>query len=272
MRDLKESEFFQDLYDGIAGSRQGGARIIVDAEGASTGSGKTSAAVALAEYISRVFGYDLQPKDGVLSAQNYYDRWREHPGASQPSVIVLDELSGGGAANSRRAMSKTNVILSQTWEMMRTKRIVTICTTPHWGLVDSNLRRLSDYRLHCKRKPIGYFKPYKVTASFEDGSERTKGIGKRIKFPDMASKGHPLYEALDDKKKELLHSETMQADEALGSGDDEKSVDPEEARKEVKIDVAQEAREMGLTTTEAGELVGLSQSWVSQHTDNPDGD
>jgi hypothetical protein len=272
MADFKQSPFFKHLYNGIDGARQGGARIIVDAEDAATGSGKTSAAVALGQEVADFFGYDLQPEDGVLSAKNYYERWQAHPGEEQPSVIVLDELSGAGAANSRRAMSKTNVILSQTWEMMRTKRIVTICTSPHWGLVDSNLRRLADYRLHCSRTPIGYFQPYSVGAAFDDGEERTRKLGDRIKFPDMASRGHPLYESLAEKKQEVLHADSMQADSALATDGGEEQEDPEEARKSEKVAAAQRAREQGLTCDEAGDLVDRSQSWVSRNTEPPNGD
>jgi hypothetical protein len=129
---ITETEFWHDLMDGIYGPRSGGARIIVDAEGASTGVGKTGLAVYLAKLCARAFGYELQPADLTLSGEAYLSRWRDHPGPDQPSVIVLDELAGAGAGDARRAMSNSNVNLGRSWQLMRKKRIVTI-TPSHTG-------------------------------------------------------------------------------------------------------------------------------------------
>jgi hypothetical protein len=266
MASFKNSKFFRDLVDGISGTRQGGARIIIDAEDAATGSGKTSAAVALAECISRFYGYDLTPIDGVLSAQRYFERWTNHPGKEQPSVIILDELSGGGAADGRRAMSSKNVGLARAWETMRTKRIVTITTLPHWSYADSKMRQLADYRLHCSRDPIGQFQAYRIGASFDDGSTKTRTLGKSVKFPDMASRGHELYDSLSDKKDKLLEAQMMDADKALTDGSSDQR-DPDDIERDQKITMAQRARNRGMPTTEIAELVGMSQSWVSMNTD-----
>jgi hypothetical protein len=264
MADHTDSVFFRKLVQGIDGARQGGARIIIDAEDAATGSGKTSAAVAVAQAIADLFDYDLTEDDGMISANRYFERWQEHPGKEQPSVIILDELSGGGAADSRRAMSSSNVELGRAWETMRTKRIVTITTLPHWSYADAKMRQLADFRLHCSREPIGYFQAYRIGASFDDGSTRTKKLGDRIKFPDMATKGHPLYESLSERKDKLLKSEMMDADAMTDGGDDR--ADPEDIEKRQKIEDAQRAREKGLTTDEVAEIVGMSQSWVSRNT------
>jgi hypothetical protein len=64
---------------GVFGPRQGGARIIVDSEDASTGVGKTTAAVSLALLCSQAFGYQMVPDDLTLSGEAYLERWREHP-------------------------------------------------------------------------------------------------------------------------------------------------------------------------------------------------
>jgi len=111
---------------GVYGARQGGARIIVDSEDASTGVGKTTAAVSIAEAAAKAFDYDLQEEDFTLSGEQYLERWRRHPAASQPSVIVLDEAAGAGAGDARRSMSNQNVNLGRSWQLMRKKRIVCV--------------------------------------------------------------------------------------------------------------------------------------------------
>jgi hypothetical protein len=130
MPHLSETDFWNDLCHGVFGPRQGGARIIIDAESAATGVGKTTLAVAMARALSKAFDYQIVEDDFTLSGEEYLERWREHPGRSQPSVIVLDELAGAGAGDARRSMSNKNVNLGRSWQLMRKKRIVTITTLP----------------------------------------------------------------------------------------------------------------------------------------------
>ncbi|MDR9412753.1 MAG: zonular occludens toxin domain-containing protein, partial [Haloferacaceae archaeon] len=184
---LERTGWWHDLIDGIYGPRKGGARIIIDAQDASTGAGKTGLAIALAKTLSWGFGYELQEEDMTLSGAAYLQRWREHPGAEQPSVIILDEAAGAGAANARRAMSTQNVNLVKAWQLMRKKRIVSIMTLPQWSLIDKSMRKQADYRLWCLTKPIGYFKPYRVRTSFDTGEVTTHGYDdvQRIRFPNL---------------------------------------------------------------------------------------
>jgi len=264
---LAETQFWNDLMHGVFGPRNGGARIIIDAEDAATGVGKTTAAVSLAQACATAFDYMLSPKDFVLSGQAYLDRWREHPGTHQPSVIVLDELAGAGAGDARRAMSNENVNLGRSWQLMRKKRIVTICTLPHWSDADKRMRRFADYRVWCLSQPIGYFRPYKVTSTFDDGDVRTQSYDiDRVAFPNLDEIGDPLFKAVTEKKDELLQSDAFDANELQES----ESVDPEEAERQQKIADAQRARDLGHSTTAVAELVDMSQSWVSKYTDPPE--
>lgn len=266
MTHLSETKFWNDVMHGVFGPRQGGARIIVDAENAATGVGKTTAAVSAALAFSRAFDYQLHPKDFTLSGEDYLDRWREHPGRSQPSVIVLDELSGAGAGDSRRSMSNKNVNLGRSWQLMRKKRIITITTLPHWSDADKRMRRFADYRIWCLEKPIGYFRPYKVTATFDNGDVRTDSYDdvERIEFPNLDKFDDPYFQAVTEKKDALLDSEAFDADE-IG----EEPADPDEVEREQKAADAQRARDTGLSTREVAEIVGMSQSWVSKYTDKP---
>lgn len=267
MTHLSETKFWNDVMHGVFGPRQGGARIIVDAENAATGVGKTTAAVSLALAFSRAFDYQLHPDDFTLSGEDYLDRWRDHPGRSQPSVIVLDELAGAGAGDSRRSMSTKNVNLGRSWQLMRKKRIVTITTLPHWSDADKRMRRFSDYRVWCLEQPIGYFRPYKVTSTFDDGDVRTDSYSdvERIEFPNLDKYDDPYFAAVTEKKDALLDSEAFDADE-IG----EEPADPDEVEREQKAADAQRAREKGLSTREVADIVGMSQSWVSKYTEPSD--
>jgi hypothetical protein len=268
---LRDTDFWNDLMHGVFGPRQGGARIIVDAEDAATGVGKTTAAVALAQACATAFDYEPSPADVTLSGRAYLERWREHPGPSQPSVIVLDELAGAGAGDARRAMSNENVNLGRSWQLMRKKRIVTICTLPHWSDADKRMRRFADFRVWCLSKPIGYFRPYKVTATFDKGDVRTQAYddlpGDRLKFPNLEAEGDELFQAVTEKKDDLLDSTAFDANELQA---EEETVDPEEAEREQKLKDAQNARDMGLSTNEIADLVDMSQSWVCRYTDSPE--
>jgi len=265
---LRDTDFWGDLMHGIYGPRQGGARIIVDAENAATGVGKTTAAVTLALACAQAFGYLMHSDDFTLSGEAYLERWREHPGRHQPSVIVLDELAGAGAGDARRSMSNSNVNLGRSWQLMRKKRIVTITTLPHWGDADKRMRRFSDFRLYCLERPIGYFRPYKVTSTFDDGDVRTQGYDdiQRLEFPNMDAHDDPFYRYVTTLKDDLLASSAFDADEVA---DLDEAPDPEEVEREQKITDAQRARNTGLSTRDVADIVDMSQSWVQRYTDPP---
>jgi len=274
MTHLSETDFWDDLMHGIYGPRKGGARIIVDAENASTGVGKTGLAVSMARLLSKVFDYELQEDDLTLSGAHYLQRWRDHPDAEQPSVLILDELGGAGAGNARRAMSQQNVDLGNAWQLMRKKRIVTIVTLPHWSDADKRMRRQADYRLWCREQPIGYFRPYKVGSDFDEGVVNTEGYDdiNRIKFPNMDYHDDPYFKYLSEQKDELLNSEYFDADK-LGDDDDvEELVSPDEARREERIDIAQRKRNNGDTAREIADDVGMSHTWVIENTEAPEGE
>lgn len=269
---LTETKWWDELCEGIFGPRKGGARIIIDAENASTGAGKTGLAVFLARLLcERKFGYELQPEDLTLSGQKYLERWQEHPGAEQPSVIILDEIGGAGAGHARRSMSHQNVELGNAWQLMRKKRIVSIVTLPHWSKVDIELRKQADYRLWCKEKPIGYFRAYDVGSSFDKGTVETDGYDDvdRIRFPNLDAANDPVYNFLSQKKDNLLESDYLDADKVEDT-DSEEHQTPDEARKKQKKEIAQRMRDNGWKTTEIAESIGMSQPWVSKHTDPPE--
>jgi len=241
---ITETEFWNVLMHDVFGPRQGGAIIFVDAENARKGVAKTSCAVALARLFSRAFRYDLQFEDLTLSGAEYLKRYQEHPGQDQPSVLVLDEFVGAGAGDKRRAMAQQNVDFGRAWQLLRTKRVITLATLPDWNEADKRLKKLADYRVWLRERPIGCFQGYKITVPFNSNggsAVRTKGLGpgdstRKIHFPNMDAEGDPYYHHLTEKKDELIHSSTWDAD-VLGEDDDEgqQLVDPEEAKRREAI-------------------------------------
>jgi hypothetical protein len=233
----------------VFGPRKGGAIIFVDAENARKGVAKTSGAVALARLIARAFRYDLKKNDMTLSGAHYLRRYQEQPGKHQPSVLVLDEFVGAGSGDARRAMSNQNVDFGRAWQLLRSKRVVTLATLPDWNEADPRLQKYADYRVWCRERPIGYFQPYKVTVPFNSSGSgakvRTKGLSygddtDRIAFPNMDAEGDPYYHYLTERKDELIHSSTWDADALEGGdeGDGTEPVNPEEIERRELTKVA----------------------------------
>lgn len=295
MKRLEDTEFWELLMRDIFGPREGGVIIVLDAENARKGVAKTSGAVALADRLAYEFGYDLKPEDGVISAENVIERYQNHPGSEQPSVLVWDEAVGGGAGDARRSMSNDNLILGRAWQILRTRRVVTLTTLPNWGDLDSRLQRFADYRLWCREWPIGQFHAYKSGTTFDGGRVQTEGLGhgvdgaEPIEFPDASSDfahvgendsdAHPLYETLTERKEQLMDTDSFDAGElgAQGavadgglSGEQQEQVTKmidEEIRKEK---IAQAIRfcepwhDSGGSQVRAADVVDRSQGWVSK--------
>lgn len=222
----------------------------------------------------QVFDYELTEDDLTLSGAKYLQRWREHPGEDQPSVIILDELGGAGAGHARRAMSNQNVELGNAWQLMRKKRIISIVTLPHWSKVDRDMRMQADFRLWCRKDPIGYFQPYEVGADFDDGEVTTDGYDdvERIRFPNMDEHDDAVYEYLAGEKDELLESEFFDADKLVDGAEPEETMSPDDARREERIEIAQRKRNNGDTTREIADDVGMSHTWVIENTELPGGE
>lgn len=240
---VTETKFWNTVMHDVYGPRKGGAIIFLDAENARKGVAKTSCAVSLARLFSKAFGYDLQREDFTLSGAEYLARYQQQPGEEQPSVLVLDEFVGGGAGDKRRAMSQQNVDFGRAWQLLRTRRVITIATLPDWNSADKRLKKLADYRIWCREEPMGYFQPYKVTVPFSGGGGqvRTKGLNKnnsssarRIKFPNMDAHNDPFYIHLGQKKEELIDSDSWDADDLTGDESGEE-IDPEEQKRQQAI-------------------------------------
>lgn len=244
---IRDTEFWGQLMHDVFGPREGGAIIFLDAENARKGIAKTSAAVAFGRLIAKAFDYELDLDDALLAGPKYIRRYREHPGKDQPSVLIADELVGGGAGDSRRAMSQANINIGRAFQLLRKKRVVTITTLPDWNDADSRLQKAAAYRIQCLERPIGTFKAYKINTTFADssgGGIRTPGLGpdgqaRRINFPDMTAVDDPLYERLEQQKDELLDQEEFAIDAIQGEDDEEDdTLSEDDIRRQERIETA----------------------------------
>lgn len=274
---IAETEFWESLIHDVFGPRSGGAVLLVDAENARKGIGKTSAAVAIGRLAARAFDYELAEEDLVLAGDRYLDRLREHPDTEQPSVVVWDEAVGAGSGDARRSMAEQNRVMGQAWQLLRTKRIVSLVTLPDWNELDKRLRKLADYRLWCRERPIGTLQAYKIETPFEGSGLQTRGLGpgegaQPIEFPNLDAAGCPYYEYVTEKKDELIHADTFDADVALADGGGDQR-DPEEAaadaERTAQVKTALRAVKPwddheGMTHREAAKLTDYSHSWVTE--------
>ncbi len=289
-RGLEETEFWNMLMRDIYGPREGGVIIVIDAENARKGVAKTSAGVALADRLAWEFGYDLTEEDGMLSGGELMNQYHRHPGKGQPSVLMWDEAVGGGSGDSRRAMSSENVKLGRAWQILRSKRIITITTLPNWGELDSRLQKFADYRLWCREWPIGEFQAYKVGTTFNGDSVTTESLDRDsrsgaapIGFPDASSDfphvgdpeddAHPLYRSLSERKDALTEQEDFDAASLPDGNEEDPAIDPDlreslesDARRDeaVKtvIRACQPWSDDGLSYSKASRLVDYSREWV----------
>lgn len=241
--EFADTEFAKALIEDVEGKRDGGAIIIVDAEDARTGVGKTSAAVAFAKFTANLFGYDLREDDLVLSGEQYLALYDEQPGEDQVSVAVWDEAVGAGSGDARRAMAQSNVDLGKAWQIMRQQKVITFVTLPDWGDLDSRLQKLADYRLWCRRD-IGELQAYEIGTEFNAGNLRTRGLGpgdgaEPIQFPDMKTIEDPHYMALKNKKTELIEAGTLDADSMHAEDEEETEEDAGPDLVEIAEDVVE---------------------------------
>lgn len=272
-----DTEFWSDVLDDIEGTREGGLVFIIDAQDARKGVAKTSAAVFVARLFSDYFGWDLTEEDAHLSGQAYKDRFTDHPGSDQVSCLIWDEAVGAGSGDSRRSMSENNRVLGQLLQMERQKRVLHFITLPDWSFLDVRLQKMADYRLWCLRQPIGMFQAYEIGTQF-NGSElrlrsyptSSNGDSRRFGFGNPTVSEDPVYEHLSAQKDTLLSSGDFDANSALAAdGGEAEPVDPEEERRQERIEIAQRLRNDGETLIDIGEALDMSQTWVHNNTENP---
>jgi len=225
-------------------------KVIITSRNSTTGTGKTTLAVWLA--LNWDPNWTAEQK-GTLSVSEYLNTYKDlEPG----SVLVMDEAE---QLDARRSMSQDNVDFAEKWMMMRVRNVTSILTLPTSSALDKRLKELADIRINVHRR--GRARVYKITVDDHDTSQVREWRWHDISWPDIAD--HPEMQALDAQKQQKIDGELEAAAE------EEESVDPDEIRRQEKIENAQRMRDNGHTLDEIAENVGMSHGWVYNNTEKP---
>jgi hypothetical protein len=242
--------------------------IVITAKDSDRGVGKTTLALYLDIGYTRWFAKhdwwcnEEEPSIGMATVDpdqffEIVDRVGEDydPG----TTIFLDEAE---ELTGRRAMDDKNVEFIQRMQMMRKKQAITILALPDPGALDPGIERLSDIWINVTRR--GSATVHKMGVhSYGSRDIYTKRVHK-LEFPDISD--HPQMDKLD----------AMKDNKMAEWAEENEQDDPEDVRKEVLRERAQELREKGWpiesTDPETADIVtatGMSQSWVSKNTVAP---
>lgn len=221
--------------------------VVIVARDNETGTGKTTLAVQLAKKWAD--GWDAEER----ATNRSWEYRRMVQRAPAGSVLLADEI--GQMYDSRRSMSEENVQVSQDWQMLRFRELVTLATLPGPSFLDKRLRQLADVLILTTRR--GHGRVYKLKSEDMSGD------------PFREHKCNVEWGPLDDDP-EYQRVEEMKAarfEERFGGGPDEEEVaeeELEEARREGRNETIRRLVEEGMTQTQIAEALGLDQSTISR--------
>lgn len=111
-------------------------------------------------------------------------------------------------------------ILSHAWELLESKRIITVATGSHFDNLDPKFKRFSNHRVYCIEQPGGggKFRPYRIPVGFDSDEVETESLDFDIYFLDKSE--DPLYRYIESIKSAIIDEATLRAEEIFG-GDDE---------------------------------------------------
>lgn len=189
--------------------------ILIIGENASTGTGKTTLAVQLADKMD-------QSSEGFTSkkATPYIDQFFQlYKDVEEGSAIVGDEAQG--LADSRKSMTNENVYVSQIMSRARFREVYTILTMPSADMLDKRLKRRADVLIVCDEDTKGKGRVYELFMNdLDSGKIKTRKMGE-ITWGAMDD--HEAYKKLSEDKEdqfdELLNEIIESEDEGNGDGE-----------------------------------------------------
>ena len=274
------------------------AQILIVARGGARGTGKTTLAVAIAQWIHSLFrcpecmeenehgdmiggfyprefdqcpwcGHDTALRRGPWTSDNAFINIRQYLNtyrhASQPGdALILDEAEF--SADSRRSMSNENLELSQAWSILRYKSVVSIATMPSTLHIDRRLEELADVKINVQRRGMALVDWYWL-------NDKEKQVWDIPLRDEHGAREYMFWSPLDDD--EYLDVAQMKSDHVATDGSHE-LLTPEEAEERAERLKEQEIKPLRIRTTEAllertdlsqeevGDVVDRSQQWVSK--------
>jgi len=226
-------------------------KVIITAKNAATGTGKTTLAFWLAHQWQSIWRGEPWEADehATLDPSEFLGMYQEHePG----TCLIMDEAEG---LDARRSMAQENVDFSHHWMKMRVRQVVSILTLPSATALDSRLQELADVWIEVKNRGTA------TVHSLATNSYSQNLLTKKqhtITWPDVSE--HPEMERLDELKQQHIDA----------SAEEEESIDPEEAKRDQKVTIAQRMRDAGMSTRDIADKVDMGKTWVSENTEAPD--
>jgi hypothetical protein len=235
-------------------------KVIITATDAQTGVGKSTLGFGLAATWHPIFaGEPWTAEEGAtFDVSEFLDRYTDLPTGS---VLMMEEAE---QLDARRSMAGTNVDFSHYWMAMRVRQVVSILTLPSTTALDKRLWELSDVWINVKRRGSADVHECQIN---DYQQKLWNEPVETVEWPDLSD--HPEMRAVDDLKQEKIGRELSDVKE------EEETIDPKEAKRETKVEIAQELRsdeDLNLSGVEIGEFVGRSDAWVYNNTEAPDND
>ena len=209
--DWPSGPFFQRIAKRKMNERD--AVVLVTADDADRGVGKTTLALALAKLLdtsSTEFDAEEQATLSVPRFLNLYDE------LEKGSTLLLDE---GEQIDARRSMSQENVDASLKMQTRRVNQIIVIITLPSAEMIDNRVEQLTDFWVNCEAR--GRARVYKKKIHRIKQSVYYESL-QSIEWPNLDDDGD--YQTLAKKKEEFN----------AGEGDETEYVRQEELQEQLK--------------------------------------
>lgn len=207
-------------------------KIIITAQDAETGVGKTTLAAGLALGWHPIYRNEPWTCDeaATIDVPEYL---RRYSNLSPGSILLMEEAE---QLDSRRSMAGKNVDFSHYWMTMRVRQVVSILTLPTAAALDNRLQQLADVWIDVERR--GRAIVHDISVNSYDKKLRTPKKH-RIEWPDISA--HPEVGALAEMKEEKIDRGLSDIEEA-----EEESFDKDDMERERVLAFAQALREQGV--------------------------
>jgi hypothetical protein len=255
--EFRDSKFFAELLNRLVTGRD--MNIIITAA-SETGVGKTTLAVALAMMIDQ-HGWTAD-KASVADPADYDYRYDQVPPGS---CLILDEAEK--AMDARRGMSSESVSLSQTFATKRYRQVFSILTAPSKSWIDNRLGSdAADYWIQALQTDLGRIKGEAKVYRLKTNEHYEVDYSKRTEYMHWPNlDGYKEFERLDERKRQLLESDTEQSYVDADDVDDLKQQAVESATEQQRRKVIERLNDVdGITQAQIADVWDVSQSRVSQ--------
>ena len=222
------------------------------------GSGKTTLALRLADYMDRT-SEGVTPDKATLSAQELTDAYTSQPAGS---ALVFDE--GQAGVSNRRAMSGVNEAMRKIVGMGRVEQKYLILTAPGVNQVDKDIRNMCDVWIFART--LGEAQMFRVKYNPLGDHELTHDWG-TITWPgELPGQLGDTYDELTAEKRRRLRGDGddgegyVKAGEAAESAEKAAEQAERQKRDELITEIYQNSADM--TQKDLADAVGLTRSRI----------